>query len=173
MADGLILNPAAVAAGGGGGGANEIALLPGTSQLPDTNACALNRTQGTNIPFLSLDFDAAADEQAYWVFEVPSTWVGNVTVTIWWKAAATTGDVVWGAATRAIGDGGTWDSTWTETTGTDTVKGTTEQLNAAAIVITSPWVAGDTGQVRIRRLGSNGSDTMAGDAKCVAVKLSW
>jgi hypothetical protein len=133
----------------------------------------LNRTAGTNIPFLSLDFDAAADEQAYFIFEVPSTWVGDVTVTIWWKAAATTGSVVWGAATRSVGDAGTWDNTWSETTAIDAAKSTTEQLNSATIVITSPWTASQVGQLRIRRVGSNGSDDMAGDAKCVAVKLSW
>jgi hypothetical protein len=137
---------------------------------------------GTNITVQSLKFDAATDEACAFVFDAILYGSGNLTVGIAWYAdTASSGNVVWGASIAAITpDTDTQDvetDAWaTENTVTDSHLGTTGQrLHRASITLSNldSLTARDQCWLRIRRLGTDGSDTMAGDAQLVAVTLSY
>lgn len=139
-------------------------------------------TLGTNIPVPGLAYDAAADEAAFWRFIATGYASGNISADIYWEADnATSGDVVWGAAIACITPNTDsqdieTDSLATENTVTDTHLGTTGQrLHLCTITISNldSIADGDEVAIRIRRVGSSGSDTMSNDAILVAVRLSY
>lgn len=137
---------------------------------------------GTNFPVSSFAYDAATDEAATWRFIATSYGSGNLTVDIWWYAdTASASDVVWGAAIVAITantdtqDVET-DAFATENTVTDTHLGTTGQrVHLCTITVTNldSLAADDLVFIRIRRVGSSGSDTMSGDAQLLNFRLSY
>lgn len=49
-----------------------IVLTPGGAILPSSNGAGRTQTDGTNLSYLTLDFDQSTDEKAYWIFRVPS-----------------------------------------------------------------------------------------------------
>lgn len=137
---------------------------------------------GTNIPIVALAFDAAADEAAFWRLDASQYSSGNLTVDIFWYAdTASTNDVVWGASLACItANTDTQDveskALATENTVTDSHLGTTGQrLHMATVTVSNldSIAAGDAAWLRVRRLGSNGSDTMAGDALLERVIVSY
>lgn len=131
------------------------------------------RTAGTNFPVTGLAYDAAADEAAFWKFNPIGYTSGNLTLVVEWYAdTASSGDAVWGAAIAAITPNtDTQDietkALATENTATDTHLGTTGQREHSISITISNLDSiadGDDCFIRIRRLGTNGSDTMTGDA---------
>lgn len=137
---------------------------------------------GTNIPVTSLAYDAAADEAAFWRTRAINYGSGNLTVDIQWYAdTASSGDVVWGVAIAAItpdtdSQDIETDALATENTVTDTHLGTTGQRLHRAVVTVSnldSLAKDDDVAVRIRRVGSSGSDTMTGDALLVSATVSY
>lgn len=137
---------------------------------------------GTNAPAASLKFDAAADEAAFWSFIASNYGSGNLTVRITWYAdSASSGDVVWGAAIAAITPNTDTqdvetDSLATENTATDSHLGTTGQrVHSVDITVSNldSLAADDFVFLRIRRVGSNGSDTMTGDAQLLKVEVQY
>jgi hypothetical protein len=140
------------------------------------------RFPGTNFPVEGLAFDAAADEACVAKFKAKSYGSGNITAILTWYAdSASSNAVVWGAAIAAYTpetdtqDIET-DAFATENTVTDTHLGTTAQrLMNASITISNldSIAADDIVFLRIRRVGSNGADTMTGDAILVAVELQY
>ena len=139
------------------------------------------KSAGTNIAIRSLSFDASTDEGCQFPWRATGYGSGNLTVTLLWYAdTATSGNVVWGAAIAAITpDSDTQNietDTWaTENTATDGTSGSTQALNTTAITVSNldSIAASDMAWLRIRRLGTSGSDTMSGDAQLVAVILSY
>ncbi len=124
---------------------------------------------GTNIPIAALAYDAATDEAAFWKLDVAQYGSGNLTVTIFWYAdSGTSGDVVWGAALCALTPNSDTqdietDSLATENTATDSHLGTTAQrLHSVDITVSNldSLAQGDAAFLRVRRLGTNGSDTL-------------
>lgn len=138
---------------------------------------------GTNIAVASYSFDAGATEGIQFVLPyVGSYGSGNLTCKLRWYAdTATTGSVVWGASIACITpETDTQDietDAWaTENTVTDAHLGTTAQrLHEASITISNldSIAAGDYLSLRIQRLGTNGSDTLSGDAQLVGVVLEY
>lgn len=137
---------------------------------------------GTNFPVMGLAFNDAADEAAFWRLEVHRYGSGNLTVDIYWYGdTATTNSVVWGAALAAITpETDTQDvetkALATENTVTDTHLGTTAQrLHRATVTVSNldSLANADAAWLRIRRLGSNGSDTLSGDAIIERVEVSF
>ncbi|HEU4895118.1 MAG TPA: hypothetical protein VFT85_04715 [Acidimicrobiia bacterium] len=137
---------------------------------------------GSNIGVFSLKFDATTDEACQFTFDATNYGSGNLTIDIFWFAdTASSGDVVWGAAIAAITPNTDTqdietDSWATENTVTDSHLGTTGQrLHLATITVSNldSLAARDYVALRIRRLGSNGSDTMSGDAQLVRVTVSY
>jgi hypothetical protein len=140
------------------------------------------RFAGTNFPVEGLAFDAAADEACVAKFKAKNYGSGNITAILtWYGDSATSGVVRWGAAIAAITPESDTqdvetDSFATENTVDDTHLGTTAQrLHNATITISNldSIAADDIVFLRLRRVGSNGSDTMTGDAILVAVELSY
>lgn len=158
-------------------------LEPESAQFLSTVFPQLVRN-GTNFPVSGLAYDAAADEAAFWKVDASFYGVsnGNLTVDIRWYAdTASSGDTVWGATLAAItANTDTQDvetkALTTENTFTDNHLGTVGQRLHSAIVTVSnldSLAAGDSLWIRIRRIGSSGSDTMAGDAIVERVVVSY
>ena len=155
---------------------------PESAQFLGSTFPQLDKINGTNIPVPQLKYDAAADEAAFWRFIATGYSSGNLTLTIFWYAdTATSGDIVWGGAIAAITantdtqDVET-DALATENTVTDTHLGTTGQrLHSCDITISNldSLASGDDVVLRIRRVGSSGSDTMTGDAAFVLATLTY
>lgn len=148
-----------------------------TSTFPQLKAIA-----GTNFPVVGLFYDAAADEAAFWPWVATNYGSGNLTCKVFWYAdTASSGDTVWGAAISAITANSDTqdietDGLATENTATDSHIGTTGQrLHEIDITISNldSIASGDFMHLRVRRVGSNGSDTMTGDAALVGVRLSY
>lgn len=140
------------------------------------------RFAGTNFPVEGLAFDAAADEACVAKFIAANYGSGNLTVNLTWYAAnATSGVVRWGAAIAAITPETDTqdveaDTFATENTVDDTQLGTTsKRIQTATITVSNldSLAANDLVFLRIRRVGSNGADTMANDAVLVAVELTY
>lgn len=154
---------------------------PEGAQFPSTFPQFV-KANGTNFPVSGLAFDSSADEAAVWKFEAINYGSGNLTLDLWWYAdTASSGVVRWGGAIAAItAETDTQDveskSLATENTFDDTHLGTTGQrVHKASITISNldSLAAGDLVFLRIRRVGSNGADTMAGDAILLLAKLSY
>lgn len=158
-----------------------VELDPGAAEFLASSFPALVQG-GTNFPVRGLAFDAAADEAAFWALESGQYGSGNLTVELEWYAdTASSGDVVWGASIAAITpETDTQDvetkTLATEQTVTDSHLGTTGQRAHRASVTVSnldSLANKDLVWIRIRRVGSNGSDTMAGDAVLMKVRVSF
>lgn len=137
---------------------------------------------GTNLPASYLGYDAATDEAAFWKFTATNYGSGNLTLDLYWNAASSTsGNVVWGAAVAAVTpdtDSGDLDSKAfaTEDTVTDSHLGTNaRRVHKCAITISNldSIASGDVVWLRIRRVGSSGSDTMSGDGNLLLARLSY
>jgi hypothetical protein len=150
--------------------------------LPAATFPQLVKAAGTNFPVPGYAFDAAADETFYFDFSAENYGSGNVTVEVWWYAdTATSGVVRWSAAiaaitpdtdstdieTKAFGTAATFDDTHLGTTG--------QRLHRAPIAVSSldSLASRDDVRLRVQRVGSNGADTMTGDAIAVRVTASY
>lgn len=140
------------------------------------------KVAGTNFPVSSLKYDAGTDEAAFWKFVAIGYGSGNLTLDLLWYAdTASTGDVVFGGAISAITPNTDTqdvetDGLATENTVTDTHLGTTGQrVHLCTITINNldSIAINDLIHLRIRRIGSSGSDTMTGDAQLLMAVLSY
>ena len=155
---------------------------PLASVPPSTGYATMNVRNGTNFPVAALDFDAAADEAAFFFFRASLYGSGNLTIGIdWYADTASSGDVVWGAQLAAITPNTDTqdietDALATANTVTDSHLGTTGQrLHRAEITVSNldSLAADDWVALRLYRDADNGSDTMAGDASVVLVSVSY
>lgn len=152
------------------------------AEYRSTNFPQLLKYNGTNAPIFALLFDATADEAVFFNFVANRYGSGNVTVELdWFADSATSGNVVLGASIGCItADTDTTDTTTkalgTEATVTDSHLGTTgKRLHRASVTITSldSIAVNDRILLRIRRLGSSGSDTMTGDLALVGIRVTY
>lgn len=157
-------------------------LVPEEAQFLGSSFAAYDKVNGTNFPVARLLYDAAADEAAFFHLEAMTYGSGNITCDIdWYAVNATSGVVRWGVALAAItpetdSQDVETKSLATEQTVDDTHLGTTSKRIMRATVTISNLdsvAAGDEVWLRVRRIGSNGSDTMANDAALVGVRLSY
>lgn len=143
--------------------------------LAPTATCTAGSTNTTLIQGY-LDFpDSDGEYQAQTEFRLPSDFTGAIDVQLFWRAAATTGDVVWQVATMCTSDGEIEDVAWnTASTVTDTTKGTTLQLNTAAItaLTITNCAAGDLMHVKFFRQRTHASDTITGVVSLKSVELT-
>lgn len=154
-------------------------FLPGAHETKTTTFPQPGRTSDASGARAYLAYDAATDEAAYWTTTVPLGFTGTMTLVVSYiMASATTNAVVWGASVEAVTDGDATDldageSLDTENTATDTVPGTAGYLGQASITLTTQdsAAAGDLMRIRIRRVGSSGSDTATGDAYFLGAEL--
>lgn len=99
------------------------------------------------------------------IVALPADWTGNIDVRSWWRAAATTGNVVWQVSTACRADAEVDDVAWnTANTVTETAKGTANQLNEWSIstITVTGCAAGELMHIRVARDRTNASDTITG-----------
>ena len=141
----------------------------------------INGTGTIPWPLWAYAFDAAADEYFYFDWVVRNYGSGNLTCNIFWesRAGSTTGNVVFSAAIGCItsGDASSIEAKTlaTATTVTDAVNGTAKGMKMSSVTISNldSITNGDWVMLRVGRLGSNGSDTMSGDATIIGVELQY
>lgn len=159
----------------------ETIFIPAAAMVSRTTNGAASGTaeMSTNKNmFKTLDFDASTQEFAQFEVWFPKSWnLGTVTFQPIWSHASTTTNfgVVWALQGVARSDDDAGDVAFgTEQTSTDT-GGTTNDIylgpTSSAITIADTPAAGDSVQFQIKRNVSDGSDTMAIDARLHGVRL--
>lgn len=161
-------------------GKQSIPVPAGAMLAATTNGAASGKveTSSNKVMLNSLDFDAATIESAQFAIPMPKQWnEGTVTFQVVWKHAATSGSfgVVWGLSGVAVSDDDAADVAFgTEVTVTDT-GGTTNDVyisaESGAVTIAGTPQAGDLVFFRLRRVASDGADTLAIDAGLLAINL--
>lgn len=147
-----------------------VTLTAGGAQFAATNIPAYNVVQGT-APVGSLGF--AVNSLAEWAFSLRGYQPGtSITVTVYWYAAATTGNVKWAASLGAIT--GNVDATSVEAKAYATAVNTQSAVsaNAKALNLTTLIITGasldsaspdDFVQLQIQRIAASASE-MTGSA---------
>ena len=152
-----------------------------TSMMSRLTSGAASGTQtetATNkVNFRTLDFDQSTTEYAQVHIPMPKGWdEGTVSVQFIWRTTAL-GSVVWGVRGASLSDDDLLDATFgTSVTVTDAVTATTDLMQSAysgPVTIGGTPAAEDLVCFEIFRDASNGSDTVAADAKLVAVRIKY
>ena len=144
---------------------NALGALPRAS-----SSAALNVSNEQTV----IDFDAAADESIVFPIHISNAYAaGNIDVILIWSAStATSGDVVWEVSLERHEDDATdldADSFGTVVTSTTTTASAAGEPKYSTVLLDTSAkrdsiAAGEHGRLLVRRLGTDGSDTMAGDA---------
>ena len=160
------------------GGKQTIPLLASAMTPRTTNGAAAGTSESTTNKVMrrTLDFDASTAEYAQIILPMPKSWdEGTVTAQFVWEAPGGTGNVVWGVQCLCLSDDDVIDTAFgTAVTVTDGVTATTDLMISAetsAITASNSPAEGDQLVVQVYRDAANGSDTLASDAKLIAVKL--
>ena len=169
---------AAVSASGGG---STNVWIPAAQWIPrTTTGCGIDsRELSTNkINTDELLFDPATAEYAQAAVVMPSNWnAGTVTAKFHWTASTGSGAVVWALSGRAYADNNALDqATGTAQTVTDTLLTVNyEHITAAtsAITLAGSPAAGQLVIFQLYRDATNGSDTLASDARFLGVEISY
>lgn len=162
-------------------GKHAVPVTAGAMSPSSTGGCAPLATiaSAANQPDIqSLNFDPSTVEYAQFSIAMPASWdEGTVTFAPIWSHAATTTNfgVVWQLQGVAVSNDDTILANYgTAQTSTDT-GGTTSDIyigpESSAITLAGTPAAGDVVFFRIGRLTSNGSDTMAIDARLHGIVL--
>lgn len=158
-------------------GKHTVPIMAGAMAARTTNGAAAGTTESTTnkVMTLTLDFDQSTDEFAQFMIPMPKSWdEGTVTAQFIWTAGAT-GNVVWGCQGVAISDDDVLDAAFgTAQTVTDGVTAAGDVMIStatSAITIAGTPAAEDLVCFQVYRDADNGSDTLAADAKLIAVRL--
>lgn len=152
-----------------------VAMTPRITNGPSVGS--LEQTTNKNM-FRTLDFDATTQEFAQFEVHMPKSWdLGTITFQPVWSHASTSVNfgVVWALQAVARSDGDAGDVAFgTEQTSTDT-GGTANTIyigpESSAMTSGGTPSAGDTVQFQLKRNPSDGSDTMAVDARLHGVRV--
>jgi hypothetical protein len=164
----------------GGQGRKMIPIVASAMRAQNTNGAPLTVAElSTNKQMIaSRDFDASTQEYAQFAIPMPQSWdEGAVYFEAVWSHGSTTTNfgVAFSLQALAYADDDALDAAWgTAVTVTDT-GGTTNDhyvtpLSAAVTIAGTP-AAGDTVYFRVSREVANAGDTMAVDAKLLAIRL--
>lgn len=146
--------------------------------LPTANAPQAACRTGTNTQKGVLDFDQTTAETAFQHVSIPTSWDGTLDVRILWEANSTsTNSVVWDVRGACVADGEADDPSLSLSNAiTDANAGTAaHKVNIAtdtSLSLTS-CAAGEMLVLRIGRLPTNPSDTLAADARLIEVELTF
>lgn len=154
-----------------------IALFDAVSGRPPSSAYPQIDFRNKHVV---LDFDDASDEATHFAGILPSTYSGGdlSAVVTFAASSATTGDIVWAIAFERIEPGVTdldtdgFGAESSAAASVDSTAGVTQQmtLSLAASGMDNAQ-AGDLFRVRLRRIATNASDTVSGDAEFVSLEL--
>lgn len=157
----------------------EITLIPSTGWPSTTNGCAAaTATELGSVNIYTFDYDPDAIEYAEWTVMMHDDWdAGSITAQFIWTAASGSGGVVWGLQARGYDDDDPINVSWSGAYQlTDTLTAANDICISAESSGASPIgnpVAGGMVQFRCFRLATNGSDTLAADAKLIAIKVRY
>lgn len=146
-----------------------------TSRTTNGPASGTTESATNKIMLRTLDFDASTDEFAQFMVPMPKSWnEGTVTAQFLWSCGVT-GNVVWGIQAVAMSNDDVIDVAFgTAQTVTDGVTATTDLMvsdETAAITIAGSPAEGDLVCFQVYRDADNASDTAAGDAKLIGIRL--
>ena len=131
-------------------------------------------TNKVNLDYLA--FDTAADEYAQVAFAWPSGFA-TYTATFHWTAASGSGGVVWRASARCYADDDALDQAMgTAQSVADTLLAANDAHKSSATSAITPAgtvAAGNLCVVQVSRNTSDGSDTLAVDARLIGVLLEF
>lgn len=142
--------------------------------LKPTAACTAGTTN-TGLMRGLASFSNSEISQMQVHFSLPSTWGGAIDLKFRWQTSATTGSVVWQAATMCVADGEVDDAAWnTASTVTDAAKGTTLQVNEATItgLTVTGCSAGELLHLKVFRDPDHANDDLAATADLKGVEVS-
>lgn len=157
-------------------------FLPQDAVQPTSSFATFDTISGTYFPFVVLDFASSGTESAYFFLLSADYGSGNPTVTIYWAAdTATSGSVVWSVQLAAVTPNTEATSLASKLfdgaqTVTDTHLGTiARRVHSCDVTISNldGLTAGEYVVLKVSRLGSDVSDTMAGDAMLLGLKLTY
>lgn len=145
------------------------AMVSRTTNGPSTGSVEMSTNKNM---FRTLDYDTTTQEFAQFFIQMPKSYnLGTITFAAIWSHAATSTNfgVVWALQAVAIADNGAGDVAFgTEQTATDT-GGTTNNIyvspTSSAITISGTPANGKWYMFQIKRNPSDGSDTIAIDAR--------
>jgi len=128
---------------------------------------------------LTLAYDAAVDETAYWSMIAPQGVTGALSLKVHYcMASATTGAVYFQAQVEAITpadatdlDAGTSFDTANSGNGTVPATAGYEQVISITLTAKDNWTDGDLIRIALSRDADNASDTATGDALFLAAEL--
>ena len=165
-----------------GSGKHTVWIPAGSMTARTTNGAAAGTIETTTnkVMIKTLDFDAATAEYAQFSIQMPKGWnEGTVSAVFVWSHAATTTNfgVVWGIQGLAVSDDDALDAAFgTAQTVTDT-GGTTNDLyrspESGAVTIGGTPAEDDVAIFQVYRDATNGSDSMAIDARLHGVALFY
>lgn len=158
--------------------------LTASGMVPaETNGAAQNKNvSGTNSHnYYTLDFDQTTQEFACATLRMPSDWdAGTITAEFdWTRVGTSTSGVVWALEAVAMNDGDTIATAYgTAQQIADSPTAATTLLMfqtsaTPAITIADSPAAGDVVLFRVKRVPSDGSDTLAADAMLIGVMISY
>lgn len=168
------------AAGGGGSGPytagkQAIGLMAGSMRPSVSGGCeslAAIASAANQPDIITLNFDPGTIEYAQFAIPMPKKWnEGTITVRFRWSHAATTTNfgVVWALQAVAVSDDDTIAVNFGTAQSVTDTGGTTNDLyissETSAITVAGTPAAGDTVFFRAYRDATNGSDTLAIDAR--------
>lgn len=175
--DGVSGNPSVTISGG-----RQTLWVPAVAISPsNTGGCASLATSATsaNQPDIrSLDFDATTQEYAQFEIGMPDQWnEGTITAQFVWTHGSTTTNfgVVWNLQAVSQGDGDDIAAAYgtaqqvTDTGGTTNRRYITSETSA--ITIAGSPAAKDIVCFRVSRVATDGSDTLAVDAKLLGIYI--
>ena len=162
------------AAGGGGGGTKTYAVFTPLDNMPPAGQYATVNVTGNGTAVL--EFDATNLEYGYFVSFMPEAadLTSGLKVRIHWcSLGVTTGNCVWGVQFERGNTSTQNNSFGTAVTVTSTVNTTAAVPVTAEITITTidGITAGDQYRLAVYRDAGAGADTMAGDARLIAVEV--
>lgn len=164
-------------------GTRTLILTAAGGKPTTTSGCAASTTveAGTNdVDYTVLDFDATAQEFAFWNVQMPDNYDGS-TVTarfIWTAAAGGAGStVVWGIAGRAFGNDDAIDQafgTAVEVSDDWIANGDVHVTSAtSAITLGGTPAGGEFVVFRVYRDPADANDDLTGDARLMAVQIEY
>lgn len=145
----------------------------GGGPVPTNNVTGVNK-----IPYASIDFDQATQENVAWTISGPKSADEAITLTFKYRWTATAGvaaqGVVFGLSATGYGDGDPIDLAPTaaiKVTDNLTATGDVQISPVSAAVTVKNWAEGDTITFLFSRFPGDAGDTLAADAKIVAVDV--
>ena len=151
----------------------------GTARTTAGSAVPVQVETATNrINYWTMDFDQTTEENAQWQFVMPDSYDGGtVTARVLWTAASSTGGVTWGVRGTSYADDDAIEvALGTEVEVDDTLIAAADvhiSAATAAITLAGGPVGGEYVVIQVARKVGNANDTLAADARLLAVRLEY